>query len=178
MLGMTEETGIATFNRPGEVKLGSVGCPIPGVELKIADDGKILLKCPHIFVGYWKTPEATAETIRDGWLYTGDVGEIDEQGRLSITDRKKEIIITSGGKNISPSELENRLKCSLYINKAVVIGDQRKFLSALIQIEYENISKWAQEKKLSFTTFRSLAQMSQVKDLITEEVNAANHHFA
>lgn len=176
--GMTEETGIATFNRPGEVKLGSVGSPIPGVELKIADDGEILLNCPHIFVGYWKNPEATAETIQDGWLYTGDVGEIDDQGRLSITDRKKEIIITSGGKNISPSELENRLKCSLYINEAVVIGDQRKFLSALIQIEYENVAKWAQEQKLSFTTFRSLAQMNEVKGLITEEVNAANHEFA
>lgn len=176
--GMTEETGIATFNHPGEVKLGSVGRPIPGVELKIAEDGEILLKCPHIFVGYWKNPEATAETIQNGWLHTGDVGEIGAEGRLSITDRKKEIIITSGGKNISPSELENRLKCSPYINEAVVIGDQRKFLSALIQIEYDNVAKWAQEKRLAFTTFRSLVQMDEVKKLISDEVENANGDFS
>jgi len=176
--GMTEETGIATINLPEDVKLGTVGRPIPGVELKIADDGEILLKCGHIFEGYWKDPEATARTIQDGWLYTGDVGELDADGRLKITDRKKEIIITSGGKNIAPSEIENRLKCSPYINEAIVIGDGRKYLTALIQIEYDNVAKWAQERGIAYTTFKSLAQNPEVTEMIREEVNTANREFA
>jgi len=176
--GMTEETGIATCNRPGDIKLGTVGKPIPGVEIKIAEDGEILLKCNHIFVGYWKDPEATARTIRDGWLYTGDVGEWDENGRLKITDRKKEIIITSGGKNIAPSEIENRLKCSPYINEAIVLGDGRKYLTALIQIEYDNVAKWAQERSIPYTTFKSLAQNHEVYEMIKQEVNQTNKDFA
>jgi long-chain acyl-CoA synthetase len=175
---MTEETGIGTCNRPGDIKLGTVGKPIPGVEIQIAEDGEILLKCNHIFVGYWKDPEATARTIQGDWLYTGDVGVIDEEGRLSITDRKKEIIITSGGKNIAPSEIENRLKCSPYINEAIVIGDGRKFLTALIQIEYDNVAKWAQERSIPYTTFKSLAQNQEVYEMIKQEVNQANRDFA
>ncbi len=176
--GMTEETGIGTVNRPGDIRLGTVGKPIPGVAIKIAEDGEILLKCNHVFVGYWKDPEATARTVQDGWLYTGDVGELDEEGRLKITDRKKEIIITSGGKNIAPSEIENRLKCSPYINEAVVIGDGRKYLTALIQIEYDNVAKWAQERGIAYTTFKSLAQNPQVVELIQGEVEGANKEFA
>ena len=176
--GMTEETGIGTINLPGKVRLGTVGPPIPGVEIKIADDGEILLRCKHIFKGYWKDPEATAKTIQDGWLYTGDVGELTEEGFLKITDRKKEIIITSGGKNIAPSEIENRLKCSPYINEAIVIGDGRKFLSALIQIEYDNVAKWAQERGIAYTTFKSLAQTPEVHEMIAQEVNEANKEFA
>ena len=156
--GMTEETGIGTINVLDDFKLGTVGKPIPGVEIKIAADGEILLRCNHIFVGYWNDPDATAKTVVNGWLHTGDVGELDEAGRLKITDRKKEIIITSGGKNIAPSEIENRLKCSPYINEAIIIGDGRKFLSALIQIEYDNVAKWAQERGIAYTTFKSLAQ--------------------
>jgi long-chain acyl-CoA synthetase len=176
--GMTEETGIGTINHPDDVKLGTVGKPIPGVEIKIAEDGEILLRCNHIFVGYWKDPEATARTVVDGWLHTGDVGELDEEGRLKITDRKKEIIITSGGKNIAPSEIENRLKCSPYINEAIVIGDGRKFLSALIQIEYDNVGKWAQERGIAYTTFKSLSQNPQIHELIQQEVKEANKEFA
>ena len=176
--GMTEETGIATMNLPEDIKLGTVGRPIPGVELKIAEDGEILLKCAHVFVGYWKDPEATANTIQDGWLYTGDVGELDEAGRLKITDRKKEIIITSGGKNIAPSEIENRLKCSPYINEAIVIGDGRKYLIALIQIEYDNVAKWAQERGIAYTTFKTLAQNHDVNEMIQQEVDEANRDFA
>jgi len=176
--GMTEETGIGTCNVLEDVKLGTVGKPIPGVELKIAEDGEILLKCNHVFVGYWKDPEATAKTVQDGWLYTGDVGELDQEGRLKITDRKKEIIITSGGKNIAPSEIENHLKCSPYINEAIVIGDGRKFLSALIQIEYDNVAKWAQEHSIAYTTFKSLAQNQQVNEMIKQEVHEANKDFA
>jgi len=176
--GMTEETGIGTCNVPEDVKLGTVGKPIPGVEVRIAEDGEILLKCKHIFVGYWKDPEATAKTVQDGWLYTGDVGELDEEGRLKITDRKKEIIITSGGKNIAPSEIENRLKCSPYINEAIVIGDGRKFLSALIQIEYDNVAKWAQERSIAYTTFKSLSRNQQINEMIKQEVHEANKDFA
>ncbi|MCA1960438.1 MAG: AMP-binding protein, partial [Desulfomonile sp.] len=176
--GMTEETGIGCMNRLDDLKLGYVGKPIPNVEIKIADDGEILLKCDHVFAGYWKDPEATAKTVIDGWLQTGDVGELDEEGRLKITDRKKEIIITAGGKNIAPSEIENRLKCSPYINEAVVIGDRRPYLVALIQIEYDNVAKWAQEKGLAYTTFKSLAQLSEVNELILSEVEEANKDFA
>jgi len=176
--GMTEETGIATANLPGDIKLGTVGRPLPGVEVKIAEDGEILLRCKHIFAGYWKDPEATAKTVQNGWLYTGDVGEIGPDGRLKITDRKKEIIITSGGKNIAPSEIENRLKCSPYINEAIVIGDGRKYLTALIQIEYDNVAKWAQERGLAYTTFKSLAQNHEVYELMQKEVDEANKDFA
>jgi long-chain acyl-CoA synthetase len=176
--GMTEETGIATINRPGDIRLGTVGRAIPGVELRIAEDGEILLKCSHVFAGYWKDPEATARTVREGWLYTGDVGELDSEGRLKITDRKKEIIITSGGKNIAPSEIENRLKCSPYINEAIVIGDARKYLTALIQIEYDNVAKWAQERGIAYTTFKSLAQNPAVHELIQQEVSEANKDFS
>jgi long-chain acyl-CoA synthetase len=178
LYGMTEETGVATSNRPGDVKLGTVGKPLPGVELKIAEDGEILARCNHIFAGYWKDPEATAKTIQDGWLHTGDVGQIDAEGRLTITDRKKEIIITSGGKNIAPSEIENRLKCSPYINEAIVVGDRRNYLTALIQIEYDNTAKWAQERGIAYTTFKSLAQHPEVFELIRGEVMEANKDFA
>jgi len=176
--GLTEETGIATCNRPGDIKLGTVGKPIPGTEIRIAEDGEILLKNKHIFVGYWKDPDATSRTIVDGWLCTGDVGELDDDGRLRITDRKKEIIITSGGKNIAPSEIENRLKCSPYINEAIVVGDGRKYLAALIQIEYDNVAKWAQEQGLAYTTFKSLAEAEAVFKLIQDEVAKANEDFA
>jgi long-chain acyl-CoA synthetase len=178
LYGMTEETGVATSNLPGEAKLGTVGKPLPGVELKIAEDGEILARCNHIFAGYWKDPDATAKTIRGGWLHTGDVGVIDSEGRLTITDRKKEIIITSGGKNIAPSEIENRLKCSPYINEAIVVGDRRNYLTALIQIEYDNVAKWAQERGIAYTTFKSLAQHSEVFELIRGEVMEANKDFA
>jgi long-chain acyl-CoA synthetase len=176
--GLTEETGLATCNLLGDVKLGTVGKPLPGVEVRIADDGEILLRCSHIFAGYWKDSEATARTIRDGWLYTGDVGELDSDGRLTITDRKKEIIITSGGKNIAPSEIENRLKCSPFINEAIVVGDGRNYLAALVQIDYDNVAKWAQEQGIAYTTFKSLAQTAEVYTLIKQEVNEANKDFA
>ena len=175
---MTEETGLATLNRLDDIVLGTVGTPLPGVEVKIGEDGEILLRCNHIFAGYWKDEEATARTIQAGWLYTGDVGELDEEGRLTITDRKKEIIITSGGKNIAPSEIENRLKCSPFINEAIVVGDKRKYLAALIQIEYDNVAKWAQERSIAYTTFKSLAQNSDIRELIQGEVDAANKDFA
>lgn len=176
--GMTEQTGVACANRPDDVRLGTVGKPLPGVEIQLAEDGEILIRCPHNFVGYYRDPEATARILEGGWLHTGDVGEWDSAGSLKITDRKKEIIITSGGKNIAPSEIENRLKVSPYITQAIVIGDRRKYLTALIQIDYENVGKWAQERNIPYTTFKSMAQNPQVYELIRQEVEEANRDFA
>jgi len=176
--GMTEQTGVACVNWPDNVRLGSVGKPLPGVEIQLAEDGEILIRCPHNFVGYYRDPEATARILEGGWLHTGDVGEWDAAGSLKITDRKKEIIITSGGKNIAPSEIENRLKVSPYITQAIVIGDRRKYLTALIQIDYENVGKWAQERNIAYTTFKSLAQNPQVYELIRREVEEANKDFS
>lgn len=176
--GMTEQTGVACANRPDDVRLGTVGKPLPGVEIQLAEDGEILIRCPHNFVGYYRDPEATARILEGGWLHSGDVGEWDSAGSLKITDRKKEIIITSGGKNIAPSEIENRLKVSPYITQAIVIGDRRKYLTALIQIDYENVGKWAQERNIPYTTFKSLAQNPQVYELIRREVEEANRDFS
>ncbi|MEE8398234.1 MAG: AMP-binding protein [Desulfobacterales bacterium] len=176
--GQTESGGGTTMHRKGAVKFGTVGPPLPGMEVKIADDGEILIKGPLVFKGYLKDPEKTAETIRDDWLYTGDVGRMDEDGHLVITDRKKDIIITSGGKNITPSEIENQLKFSPYITDAVVVGDGRKYLTALIMIDDENIMKYAQDNRIPFTTYASLTKAPEVLALIEKEVEDVNKTVA
>jgi long-chain acyl-CoA synthetase len=156
-----------------------VGKPLAGVEIKIAPDGEILTRGPGTFLGYFKDPTATAETIdEDGWLHTGDVGELDEDGFLKITDRKKDIIITAGGKNISPSEIENMLKVSPFVKEAVVIGDQRKYLTALIGIEQDTVSNWALQRRIGFTTYTDLASKEEVVALIGEVVNEVNEKLA
>ena len=177
MYGSTE---CGTITGPQKkIKYKSVGEPVPALALKLAEDGEILLKGDAVFCGYYRDPEATKESFdEDGWFRTGDVAEIDEDGHVYIVDRKKDIIITSGGKNISPSEIENKLKCSMYIKEAIVIGDRRKFISALIQIDYENVGNWAQKNKIAYTTYRSLAENQQVIDLIKQEVEAANEDLA
>ena len=172
--GMTENSAVATGNKPGSVKLGTVGVPQPDVEIKLADDGEILVRHPGVFLGYYKNEEATKETIdKDGWLYTGDVGAYDGKF-LKIIDRKKDIIITSGGKNVSPSEIENNLKTSPYIKEAIVIGDDRKFLSALVGIEYDIVSNWALRKNIPHTTYRNLSENEEVNNLIWDEIKKAN----
>ncbi len=176
--GQTEGTGVTCVSRVGKVKFGTVGPPITGTEIKIAEDGEILVKSPSVFKGYYGNPEATAETIRDGWLYSGDVGEIDEDGYLKITDRKKDIIVTAGGKNITPQYIENKLKFSSYINDAVVIGDQRKFISALIMIDEDNVVKFAQDNKVQFSTYKDLTQSQEINKLIQKEINAVNETLA
>jgi long-chain acyl-CoA synthetase len=177
--GMTEMSGISTIPRDREIKVGgAVGRPIPGVELKLAQDGEILQRGESVFVGYYRNPEATKEAIVDGWLYTGDVGELDDDGNLRLTDRKKDIIITAGGKNIAPSEIENKLKLSPYIKEAIVIGDRRKYLTCLIQIELENVENWAQNNKIAYTTYKSLATHPEVNRLIQGELDNVNSHFA
>ena len=172
--GMTENSAIATGNTPDKVKLGTVGTPQAGTELKLAEDGEILVRHPGVFKGYYKNEEATKEVIdEDGWLYTGDVGEYDGEF-LKIVDRKKDIIITSGGKNVSPSEIENNIKTSPFIKEAIVIGDDRKFLSALIGIEYDIVSNWALRKNIAHTTYRNLSENEEVQNLIWGEIQKAN----
>ncbi len=176
--GQTEGTGVTCVSRVGKVKFGTVGPPITGTQIKIAEDGEILVKSPSVFKGYYKNPESTAETIQDGWLYSGDVGEIDEDGYLKITDRKKDIIVTAGGKNITPQYIENKLKFSPYINDAVIIGDKRKFISALIMIDEDNVVKFAQDNKVQFSTYKDLTQSSEINKMIQKEVSGVNDTLA
>lgn len=177
--GMTENTAVATGNRPGRVKVGTVGEPQPGIELRIDEEtGEILTKHGGTFAGYWRDPEATSRVVEDGWLHTGDVGEWVDDTHVKITDRMKDIIITAGGKNIAPSELENALKTSPYIKEAVVIGDQRAYLVALIGIEYETVGHWAQQRKLPYTTYRDLSEKPEVLELVQKIVTEVNSRFA
>ena len=176
--GQTEGTGVTTLSRSDRVKFGSVGKALEGTRLRIAADGEILVASPGVFKGYFDNPAATADALREGWLHTGDVGRLDEDGFLTITDRKKDIIITAGGKNITPQYIENKLKASIYINDAVVIGDRRKFLSALIAIDEDNVVKYAQDHKLQFATYRDLTVHEGVRDLISAEVAAVNTALA
>jgi len=176
--GMTESTGLSFIHMGEDIRLGTVGKPIPGVEFKIADDGELLKRGQSIFVGYYKNPAATAATVIDGWLHTGDVAELTPEGHVRIVDRKKDLIITSGGKNISPSEIENALKVSPYINEAIVVGDGRNYLAALIQIDFENVGKWATDRRIAYTNFKNLSQLPQVEALISEAVDQVNARFA
>ena len=175
---MTENAATCTVNRPGADRLGSVGPALPGVQLRIAADGEIQSHTPANFKGYWNLPEKTAETFTaDGWLRTGDIGRI-EDGFLTITGRLKDIIITAGGKNITPAEIESRLKFSPYVSDAVIIGDKRKFLTALVMIDQENVEKFAQDARVQFSDFASLTRAPQVVDLIRAEIDAVNREFA
>jgi long-chain acyl-CoA synthetase len=176
--GQTEGSGPTAVHQGDLIEAGNVGPKIPGSELNIGPDGEILTKGGHVFMGYFKNPEATAETIQDGWLYSGDVGELDKRGYLTITDRKKDIIITSGGKNIAPQNIENQLKFSPYINDAVVIGDGRKFPSALIFIDEDNVVKYAQDQKVPFTTYTSLTKCKEIISLVGQEIDRVNQGLA
>jgi len=176
--GQTENCGLATAMPPDRIKLGTVGVARPDTDVRLSPQGEILLKGPHVFMGYYKNPERTAETIIDGWLHTGDVGRIDADGFVTITDRMKDIIITAGGKNITPSEIENQLKFSPYIADAVVVGDQRKFLSCLVMIDHETVAQFAQDTGVPFTNFASLCRAKEVHDLIWAEIERVNKQFA
>ncbi len=176
--GMTESSGVISVNSLDRDRTGTVGPIVAGGEVRIADDGEIQYRGPNVFHGYWNKPEKTAETVtEDGWLRTGDVGRV-EDGFLTITGRVKDIIITAGGKNITPAEIENQLKFSPYISDAVVIGDKRKFLTCLVMIDQENVEKFAQDRKVPFNDFRSLCAAQEVRDLIAGVVEETNREFA
>ena len=176
--GMTENAAIGVITRPDDVVIGAVGTPTVQSEVRIAEDGEILFKSPCVFAGYYKDPEATRRALEDGWLHTGDVGEIDSQNHVRITDRKKDLIITAGGKNIAPSEIENRLKASPYIHEACVIGDRRAFLVALIGVERDTVADWAMRKRIAFTTYRDLTAKQEVVELVADEVRRVNRDLA
>jgi long-chain acyl-CoA synthetase len=172
------EVGVVTVTRQKPLRQGTVGEPIPGVDLRISDQGEILIRHPYRFYGYLNKPEKTADTIVDGWVHTGDVGEIDENGQLRITDRLKDIIITAGGKNVTPSLFENELKFSPYVSDAVVIGDGRKYLTCLVMIDKENVEHHAQTNSIPFTDYRSLCARQEVIDLIDTEIHTINKRFS
>ncbi|HZW98987.1 MAG TPA: long-chain fatty acid--CoA ligase [Trueperaceae bacterium] len=171
--GLTESTGLICLC-PKQVRLGTVGTPFWGVDVDIAEDGEILSRSPGNFLGYHKDPQSTAETLKDGWLHTGDIGELDELGHLKITDRKKDILITAGGKNIAPQKIENQLKSSVYINDAVVLGDKRRYLVALLVLDEDNVRHWAADRQLSYSTYTDLTQNPAVVSLIDAEVERVN----
>jgi len=176
--GMTECTGFSFVQRDGDVRLGTVGRPIPGLEFRLADDGELLKRGETIFLGYYRDEKSTAEVLEGGWLHTGDVAALDPDGHLRIVDRKKAIFVTSGGKNVSPSLVENALKVSPYIKEAVVLGEGEKFVAALVQIDFENVGQWATERKLAYTNFRSLTALPEVRELMEREVDRANQGLA
>jgi long-chain acyl-CoA synthetase len=177
--GATESAGVISTNIKADNSIGTVGKALPGTEIRIADDGEILVRGPNVFQGYWNKPEKTAETISaDGWLHTGDVGHLNEQQALTITGRLKDIIITAGGKNITPAEIESQLKFSPYVSDAIVIGDRRKYLTCLVMIDQENVEKYAQDNQVPFSDFASLCAANEVVELIGAEVEAVNKLFA
>ena len=177
--GMSETAGIMTVNLSEAEKLGSVGRVVPGAEVRIGDGGEIQYFGANCFKGYWNNPDKTEETFtRDGWLRSGDIGQIDNEGYVFITGRMKDVIITQGGKNITPAEIENRLKFSPYISDAVVIGDKRKFLSCLVMIDQENVEKYAQDRRVPFSDFASLCRTEAVVELINGVIDNVNEDFA
>ncbi|HMK78064.1 MAG TPA: long-chain fatty acid--CoA ligase [Xanthobacteraceae bacterium] len=176
--GQTESGGISTANPVGRVKPGSIGMPLRRTEVKVSPEGELLVRGPSVFMGYLNQPEKTAEALRDGWLHTGDVGRMDDEGYLYLTDRMKDIIITAGGKNITPSEIENQLKFSPYITDAVVIGDRRAYLTALVMIDHENVEKFAQDNAIPFSNYASLCRRPEILDLIEGEIAKVNAKFA
>jgi long-chain acyl-CoA synthetase len=177
--GMTETTGYCTATPADRVKIGYAGIKASGTELRIGAQDEVLVRGPHVFQGYWRMPEKTAETVGpDGWLYTGDCGELDAEGYLRIKDRLKDIIITSGGKNITPSIIENDLKFSPYIVDAMVVGEGRKYLTCLVMVDQDNVAKFAQDRQVPYTDFKNLTQTAEVQALVRTEIEAVNARLA
>ena len=177
--GMTETCGFCTSMPPQRIKIGSAGVCAKGTEIRLGADDEVLVRGPNVFAGYWNLPEKTAEAIdADGWLHTGDCGEIDAEGYLRIKDRIKDIIITSGGKNITPSNIENHIKFSPYISDAVVIGEGRHYLTCLVMIDQDNVAKFAQDRQVPYTDFASMTRAAEVIALIQAELEQVNTKLA
>jgi long-chain acyl-CoA synthetase len=172
--GQTEVAGISVVHRNGDIKFDTVGHPIPGTEVKIAEDGEILTRSPSVFLGYYKNPEATEKTLQDDWLYSGDKGFIDDDGHLVVFDRTKDVFTLKDGKPFAPQYLETRLKFSPYIRDSWVIGDKKDYISAVLCIDYAVVGKWADEKKLNYTSYQELSQMPEVLDLVEKQIRQAN----
>jgi long-chain acyl-CoA synthetase len=172
--GQTEIAGISVVHRNGEIKFDTVGIPLPETEVKIAEDGEIISKSPSVFLGYYKNAEATEKTLRDGWLYSGDRGFIDEDGHLVVFDRSKDVMTLKDGRPFSPQYLETRLKFSPYLKDAWVIGDKRGYVTAVTCIDYSVVGKWADEKKLTYTSYPELSQKSEVHELVEKQIRHAN----
>ena len=178
-IGMTENTSFSHVNRFDNYRFGVVGQPGPEIEQRIASDGELLTRGANTMLGYFKDPEATAETIdEEGWLYTGDIGEIEEEGFLRITDRKKDLIVTAGGKNVAPQHVEQILRSSHYIGQAVAIGDRKKFLTAIITLDPETVPEWAAQNDLGDLSLEELAAHPRVRELIETEVEQRNKDLA
>ncbi len=175
--GLTESTGMVTGHRLDHVVVGTVGVPTLGVEHRIADNGELQLRGDMVFAGYYKNPEATASSIVGGWLHTGDVVR-ESQGQIQIVDRLKDIMITAGGKNLTPSEIENTMKGSPFIKECIIVAEARKFVGALVMIDYETVGKWAEARRIPFTHFRSLVEHPEVRGLIDAEINQGNQRLA
>ncbi len=175
--GLTETSPVIAVNYPGHHRLGSVGQPLKNLELRIAEDGELLVKGPSVFEGYWQLPEQTAETLEEGWFHTGDIAEIDADGYLRITDRKKDLIVTAGGKNVAPQEIENILKADRYISSLMVYGDRRPYLTALVVPDFEALTKYAAFKKIDFLDHCDLVNHPQILNLIRRRIDQLQHEL-
>jgi long-chain acyl-CoA synthetase len=172
--GQTEISGISCIHRGDDIQFHTVGKPIPGTDVKISERGEVLSKSPAVFIGYYKNPEATAEALENGWLHSGDAGLLNNEGHLEVIDRLKDVLRLSDGTQFSPQNLENRIKFSPFIKEAVVIGKDRPFLSALVCIDFETVGKWAERRKLSYTTYTDLSSRKEVYDLVQGEIDRVN----
>ena len=175
--GLTESAGMIFGQHPDRVKVGTVGEAILGVDWRLGDADELQVRGDMVFAGYYKNDAATADAVRDGWLHTGDVAAV-QDGRLRIVDRLKDIMITAGGKNLTPSEIENAVKSSPYVKECVIVADGRRFVAALIQLEFDTVGKWAESRRIAFTHFRSLAECAEVRELVAGEVARANAGLA
>jgi len=172
--GQTEIAGISIVHRDGDVKFDTVGTPIPETEVRITDEGEIITKSPSVFQGYYKNPEATKDALVDGWLYSGDRGFIDEEGHLVVFDRTKDVMTLSDGRPFSPQYLETRLKFSPFVQEAWVIGDNRDYVTAVMCIDYSVVGKWADDRKINYTSYPELSQKREVYDLIQKQIEESN----
>ncbi len=176
--GLTETTAAVAVNRPDDYRFGTVGRPVGDSEFKIAEDGEILVKGSLVFKGYYRNQEATGESLQNGWFHTGDIGEIDTQGFLRITDRKKELIVTAGGKNVAPQKLENLIKARRFMSNGLVFGDKQKYLVALVTLNEPEITKWAADSGIAFRNYADLSTLTKIKEIIEIEIAAVNKNLA
>jgi long-chain acyl-CoA synthetase len=175
--GQTEIAGLSTAHRDGRIKFETVGEAFPGTDLRISDTGEILSRSPAVFLGYYKNPTATAESLREGWLHSGDAGILDEDAQLVVIDRMKDVLTLADGSKFSPQLMENKLKFSPYVREAVVVGKDRPYVTALLNVDYGNVGKWAEDRQIAYTTYTDLSQKPEVGRLLEEEVRRVNRDF-